>query len=441
MKILLVGTGCFHRVQGGGEVYIRNLAFGLKARNHSVIYISIDVGEAQNPNQIRLNNEAVEEWQLQFPHQWFQGDIDIESNIIKKITEKIKAIDPDIIHAHGWKHYSCLAAVAANKPCVITAHHGGIVCPAGALLKADDTICRIPANDSNCLKCCVKQVPGWRIWYLLLRYISLYVRLQFSKYVRKFLFVPFLTPLGLMTLVISEKMRSVSDISKNSSRIIAPSPAIAEALIRNGISSYKISVVPHGIPRLPRLPLSEGLGNRPVRFVFIGRINYVKGLHILMQACARLLLSFYELHVVGYPVTRQEKRYYHWLQRTYPLKNVIWHGLKLDDEVFKILSICDVMVHPAICLEVFGLTIIEALSVGRPVIATRCGGPEIQIHDGINGFLIPPNDANALVQAMKRFIEEPPLVQSMAENIGEVNDITAHVLDIEKVYQLSYGST
>lgn len=436
---MLVGTDCFSKMHGGGEVYVRNLAKGLLAGNHAVIYISIVVDDIQKSEQIRLNNEVVEEWQWFFPRQWFQADIDLKSHLIKSIAGKIREVNPDIIHAHGWKRYTCLGAVLANKPCIITAHHGGIVCPAGALLRADDTICRVPAHDTNCLQCCVKQVPGWRIWYLLLRHIPLFTRLKFGKYIRKFLFVPFLTPLGVVTHEINEKIRAVSDIGKYANKLIAPSPAIGEALIRNGIPIGKIHVVAHGISRLPHVPLSKDFNDRPLRFVFIGRINRVKGLHILLQACARLPLGSYELHVVGYPSTRQEKRYYDGLRRKYSLKNMIWHGYKLADDVAKILCVCDVMIHPAICLEVYGLTIAESLSVGRPVIATRCGGPEIQIQDGINGVLIPPNDSHALVQTMKRLIDQPELVQSMADNIEKVNDIAAHIVEIEKIYGYEIG--
>jgi len=50
--------------------------------------------------------------------------------------------------------------------------------------------------------------------------------------------------------------------------------------------------------------------------------------------------------------------------------------------------------------ETFGVAYIEALSCGVPVIATRCGGPEAFVHSG-NGILIPVNDEDALVEAMK----------------------------------------
>ncbi|OGV25859.1 MAG: hypothetical protein A3F18_02780 [Legionellales bacterium RIFCSPHIGHO2_12_FULL_37_14] len=435
MHILLTGPEHFDQIHGGGQVYIRHLAAGLIEKNHNVIYISLAACAIEQPDQVRVRNDSIEEYKLLFPQKWFHDASSPKSALIKHLAEIIKTINPDIIHAHAWKQYFCLASTMANKPCIVTAHHGGIVCPAGALLKADDTICDVPAHDTHCLKCCVKQVPGFRIWYLLLRYIPCAIRLRLGRFISKLPFIPFLTPLGLMTGAIREKAQSVFYIGAYASKIIAPSPAIAKSLIRNDIPENKICVIPHGIPRIAKRPLIGNLHSRFIRFVFSGRISYEKGLHILLQACSMLSGCYYELHILGAPVGRQATRYYHDLRQIYKLKNIIWYGHKQFDDMLNVISDCDIMIHPALCLEVFGLSIAEALAVGRPVIATRCGGPEIQIRDGENGLLIKPNDPHALADAMQRFIVDPGLVQVMAQQIENVNTIENHVIDLEKVYQ------
>ena len=63
-----------------------------------------------------------------------------------------------------------------------------------------------------------------------------------------------------------------------------------------------------------------------------------------------------------------------------------------------------VLVLPSICLEIFGLNISESLAMGKPVLATRCGGAEMQIEDGVNGWLIEPNNVEALYTKMEEII-------------------------------------
>jgi glycosyltransferase involved in cell wall biosynthesis len=74
----------------------------------------------------------------------------------------------------------------------------------------------------------------------------------------------------------------------------------------------------------------------------------------------------------------------------------------------------DVLVLPSL-QEPFGRSIIEALALGTPVIASRVGGiPEI-IDDGRSGLLVPPQDAPALANALERVLADPELRQSLAD--------------------------
>jgi glycosyltransferase involved in cell wall biosynthesis len=66
--------------------------------------------------------------------------------------------------------------------------------------------------------------------------------------------------------------------------------------------------------------------------------------------------------------------------------------------------------------ENFPHTLVEALAVGTPVIATEVGGvPEI-VEDGVNGLLVPPHDPGALAAAMRRYFEDDELRARLNEN-------------------------
>ena len=68
------------------------------------------------------------------------------------------------------------------------------------------------------------------------------------------------------------------------------------------------------------------------------------------------------------------------------------------------------VVLPSICPESFGLVVAEALSAGRPVLSTRCGGPEDQIEDGVNGWLVDANSAPAMAARFGALAKSPQTV-------------------------------
>lgn len=436
MKILIVSTDKLALEYGGGQVYVRHLINGMHVNAQEIVYVSITY---QSCSSVVLNansDSCVKEYQLILPVGWRHEALSADSLAMGTVASFLRDLAPDIIHAHGWKELACHAADRAGIPCVVTAHHGGVVCPAGALLNHNDEICTVPAGKYVCLLCCVRSIPGGKLWLPLLRLIPLDVQLHLGRWLRARRFLYFVTPLGTLALCIREKLAAIETIGRYATRLIAPSPAIRDALVRNGIPSSKVVAVPHGIPLSQQQRLRPDLGNRPVRFLYVGRISNVKGVHILLEAFAGLQPVMYELHIVGGAFTKPEKRYIAKLKRRYASVVTVWHGSRSHEEIPQHLAACDVMVHPAICLEVFGLTIAEALAVGRPVIATRCGGGEAQIRDGENGLLVPPNDAMALRQALQTVIDDPARIQAMAAQAGDVVSIQQHVQDLKNVYNL-----
>lgn len=436
MKILLVGQDKLGSEYGGGQIYVKNLVAGLSANKQDVSYMSIAFADISSPQRLWTSCTNIKELQLIVPANWrIESNPADKSHITAEFAAICKELGPDVIHAHGWKEYACIAARQSGVPCVVTAHHGGIVCPAGALLNQNDKICTVPADQHTCLPCCVRNIPGNKLWLPLLRLIPHDVQLRLGRWLRMRRFLYFVTPLGTLSLSIRDKLTAIETLGRYATRLIAPSPAIRDALVRNGIPASKVVVVSHGIPVPSRQPLRPDLGKRPMRFLFVGRVSYVKGVHVMLEAFAALSPKLYELHIVGGAVTKPERRYLAKLQRRYTSVNAIWHGSRSHEEIPQHIAACDVMVHPVIFLEVFGLTIAEALAVGRPVIASRCGGAERQISDGENGFLVSPNDPGTLSDVLTRLVKNPELVQKMANQVGAVHTLNAHVRDLVKIYE------
>jgi len=437
MPICLIASGDYFSSYGGGQVYVKNLVHALAQRSHACCVISIrHVPDATGSEPIRRDDAGVAVWQLDVSSMNAVGRQTLDLQAATPLCKLLKTIAPNVVHAHGWKAATATVCKELHIPCVVTAHHGGIVCPNGALMNQHDAICALPASMKNCLKCALHFVPGGDFWSPLVRFLPLNLSLRIADALHGVPNIPYISPAFKTPLSIMRKMHDISVLRNCPDRIIAPSAAIGTALARNGIPQNKIVRIPHGIPLPSWQPPKPALVNGPLRFIYVGRISYIKGIHVMLAAFLSLPPEQYELHIVGGAVTKPEKRYLGRLKREFSGVNAIWHGACDQETVMKKLADSDVMVHPAICLEIFGLTIAEALAVGRPVIASRCGGAEAQIRDEENGWLVPPNDVCALRNVITRVIVQPDLIRRLADSLNCVRSIEDHVDDLLQLYAL-----
>jgi glycosyltransferase involved in cell wall biosynthesis len=107
------------------------------------------------------------------------------------------------------------------------------------------------------------------------------------------------------------------------------------------------------------------------------------------------------------------------------------------DDVPAVTAALDVAVLPSY-REAQGLTILEALALSRPVVASNVGGiPEV-IEDGVSGLLVPPHDPAALAAAIVRFLTDHPFADTIAKAGHDmVHDrfcIELMVKAIERIY-------
>ena len=144
--------------------------------------------------------------------------------------------------------------------------------------------------------------------------------------------------------------------------------------------------------------------------VMVARLERNKNVHMFIEIVRRLAASHKELHafVVGCdgpdPIYAQEVR---------ALAENAGLGSRLRlvghipfDEIGGWLCAADVLVHPATGDEGFGMSIVEAMAMGLPVIASAAGGPCEIIENGVNGILCPVGDIDCFVGAIENVLSD-----------------------------------
>jgi glycosyltransferase involved in cell wall biosynthesis len=156
-----------------------------------------------------------------------------------------------------------------------------------------------------------------------------------------------------------------------------------------------------------------------LRLLFVGRLVRRKGVHVLLDALA-LLPEEPPVHldvVGGGPELgslRDQARMLGLHER------VTFHGVVPEDELKRRLVSCDALVLPAVVdekgdVEGLGVVLLEAMSFGKPVIASAAGGITDIVLPGENGFLVPPGSAAALADAIERLARDPAEARRLGE--------------------------
>lgn len=195
-------------------------------------------------------------------------------------------------------------------------------------------------------------------------------------------------------------------------------------------------LIPHGIWERRRLNYPPLDSIASVKFYYMVRVQYSKGLYVLQKALQRIDPSLYELHIKGdAESTRKEQRYYKNVRRLSESLNVIFHGRIANSSLEAYVADYYVMIHPCMCLEIYGIAIAEALSMGRPVLTTRCGGAEMQVKDGFNGWLVKPNQIIEMKNLLIHIIKNKHEMHDFARCAGLLHDIEDYARQFVSIYE------
>jgi glycosyltransferase involved in cell wall biosynthesis len=207
-------------------------------------------------------------------------------------------------------------------------------------------------------------------------------------------------------------LRRARDLAlAHASRVIIPSDALRELALGWGLPPAKVVVIPNPVspPELgerEELRRRHGLEGRTL--VFAGRMVPQKAIPVALEAVVRNPDVSLVLAGEGPYLERLQK-----LARSMPLDGrARFLGPQPRQAVFELLRAADAALLSS-SWENFPHMVVEALSVGTPVLATEVGGVTEILRDGENGLLVPMNDPEALAGAIRRYFDDEALQERL----------------------------
>lgn len=154
----------------------------------------------------------------------------------------------------------------------------------------------------------------------------------------------------------------------------------------------------------------------------VGRLQEWKGQDVFLRAMAQLARTHAdtEFVVVGGAVLGWEGDYPERLQTLAAelgIRDQV-HFVGHQDDVYPWFDALDIVVHASYD-EPFGLVLIEAMALGKPLVAAAAGGPLEIIEDGVSGCLVPPGDHEAMADAISKLLQDEHL-RHRVENAAAV---------------------
>ena len=368
MKILQINKFLYRR--GGTETYLLNLVKLLKKHKQKVFYFS-----QKNPNNLKTNDE-----------QYFIDDLELGkfsfASLIKLprifwsfkaqklVEENIKNNKPEIVHLHNIYHQlspSILPILKKyNLPVVMTVHDMKLITP-DYTLRADN---KVTCHKNSFL-------------------IDLLLRLEFSFH------------------------RWLKVYKNNIDLFIVPSEFVKKELLKQGFDKKKITVIPHFLPDNNDQPKKKNNVTEKYLLAY-GRLDESKGFDDLIKAFAELPIAGLKLKIAGDgPQKNELKRL---IKKLGQEKRIALIGKKEPQELAELIENSLFIVNSSKVHETFGLTVLEAMALGKTVIASRVGAIEELIESDKNGLLYNAGDIGDLKEQLLKLLIDESLIKKLGHN-------------------------
>jgi glycosyltransferase involved in cell wall biosynthesis len=187
----------------------------------------------------------------------------------------------------------------------------------------------------------------------------------------------------------------------NAEAVLVHNPLIAAVLEPYGAH---VRVVPIGVDsrtfgEVPSLESKQETTDGTTRILFAGRTNDpVKGFQVLRAAGRQLWQERRDFCILATGVPSGPDQPF-----------IRWQGWQSHGNMVALLASADLLAAPAVASEPFGLSVVEAMAAARPVVASRVGGQQFTVVDGLTGLLCDPDNPSSLAEKLSMLLDSPEL--------------------------------
>jgi glycosyltransferase involved in cell wall biosynthesis len=230
---------------------------------------------------------------------------------------------------------------------------------------------------------------------------------------------------------------AIRALFRESGEIVAVCEWVRELLLRNGVPPEKITLCRQGLayPMVAVKAVRPRSAGSPVRLVFLGRLDAVKGLGVLAEAlrlAPGLHVTLDIFTVVQDGALQTESRLLTMLRADSRIR--IFPAVAPADVAARVAEY-DAVIVPSQGLETGPLVVYEAFGAAVPVVGSNLGGIAELVQDEKNGLLVEASSRPAWAGAIRRLVEDWALLPKLRQGIAPVRTMREVAADMLPVYE------
>lgn len=446
MKIVHCLNQYMPDAMAGTEIYVHTLAGFQKKSGHQVAVLIPHI-EFYNPGKIKNNYQYDGIDVYQFLENGDPTNRQVhygkkKPSGLKNFKNFLEKFKPEVVHFHELNRSIGLTvehvklAKQMGAKVFLTAHLSSYTCNTNILIRKNK-LCNGVINVIQCTECSYQVL--FKIPKVLIKPLT-----GLSLLLKKSSLLDVL-PSGsgktllYVTKTIERINTDLETLVDNVDQIISYSKWYKEILIQNNVPMQKVSVVPVALVTMSNLNIKPVLKKTelPLRFVFVGRIQETKGIHLIIEAFRHFDARAAQIDIYG---AAEDTTYYkNCISKGAVVGSVNFMGPLKREAVVSTLSKYDMFCLASTFSEMSPLVIQESFAAGIPVLASKVYGNIEQIKHGDNGLLFDFNSPDDLKMKIEYLIKDTSIVGKLSQNVIPPNQFHKVYEAYFEIYNCSYN--